>query len=110
MSIWESGNLYCLITIDSIGFKKELADILRIKVRNILEVTGDKVMLCFSHCHSAPNMDCSEECFEMVSRNILIAVHSAGIDMHPVLAGWDNVEGKLLLIRVTAHCIHDSRG
>lgn len=134
VSIWESGNRHCLITIDSIGFKKELADRLRIEVSNILGVTCDKVMLCFSHCHSAPNVDDSKEYFEMVIRNILMAVHSAEIDMHPVLAGWDNVEvdigvnrrenntnldkragilkvcgldkeeRKLLLIRVTAHC------
>lgn len=134
VSIWESGNRYCLITIDSIGFKKELADILRMKVSNILGITCDKVMLCFSHCHSAPNVDASKEYFEMVSRNILMAVHSAEIDMHPVFVGWDNVEvdigvnrredninldkragilkvcgldkqeRKLLLVRVTAHC------
>lgn len=134
VSIWESGDRYCLITIDNIGFKKELADILRIKVSNSLKVSYDKVMLCFSHCHSAPNVADSEEYFEMVCRNILMAVYSAKIDMHPVLVGWDNVEvdigvnrrqdninldkragilkvcgldkeeTKLLLIRVTAHC------
>ena len=134
VSIWESGNLHCLITIDNIGFKKELADILRIKVSNILEVTRDKVMLCFSHCHSAPNVDASKEYFEMVCSHILTAVHRAENDMHSVFVGWDNVEvdigvnrradnvnldkragilkvcgldkkeRKLLLIRVTAHC------
>lgn len=134
VSVWESEGRYCLITIDSIGFKKKLADILRLKVSNILEVPCDKVMLCFSHCHSAPNVDDSEEYFEMVSRNILTAVHSAEINMHSVLVGWDNAEvdigvnrredninmdkragilkicgsdkkdSKLLLVRVTAHC------
>ena len=134
VSIWESEKRHCLITIDSIGFKKELADILRIKVSNILEVSCDKVMLCFSHSHSAPDVDNSEEYFEMVCRNISMAVHSAMADMHPVSVGWDNVEvdigvnrrednisldkragilkvcdlekeeRKLLLIRVTAHC------
>lgn len=134
VSIWESEERLCLITIDSIGFKKELADILRMKVSDILDVTCDKVMLCFSHCHSAPNADDSKEYFERVSRNILKAVHSAEADMHPVLVGWDNAEvdigvnrreedisldkragilkvcgmdkkqRKLLLIRVTAHC------
>lgn len=134
VSIWESGNRCCLITIDSIGFKKELAYILRMNVSNILEVTCDKVMMCFSHCHSAPNVDDSKEYFEIVNRNILMAVHRAEMDMHPVLVGWDNVEvdigvnrrkdninldkragilkvcgfdkedRKLLLIRVTAHC------
>lgn len=134
VSIWESEKRHCLITIDSIGFKKELADILRIKVGNMLKVSRDKVMLCFSHCHSAPDVDNSEEYFEMVCRNVLMAVHSAAADMHPVSVGWDNVEvdigvnrrednisldkragilkvcglekeeRKLLLIRVTAHC------
>lgn len=91
-------------------------------------------MLCFSHCHSAPNVDTSKEYFEMVCSHILTAVYRAENDMHPVFAGWDNVEvdlgvnrredninldkragilkvcgldkaeSKLLLIRVTAHC------
>ncbi len=134
VSIWQTEDCCCLITIDNIGFKKELADRLRMEVGNILEVTCDKVMLCFSHCHSAPNVDDSEEYFEMVCGNILAAVHSAKIDMHPVFVGWDNVEvdigvnrredninldkragilkvcgldkeeTKFLLIRVTAHC------
>lgn len=43
VSIWESKKCCCLITIDSIGFKKELADILRIKVSNMLKVSCDKV-------------------------------------------------------------------
>lgn len=68
VSIWESEDRHCLITIDSIGFKKELSDILRIKVCNILKIPCDKVMLCFSHCHSAPNVDESKEYFEMVCR------------------------------------------
>ena len=134
VSIWESEERHCLITIDSIGFKKELSDILRIKVGNMLKASCDKVMLCFSHCHSAPDADNSEEYFEMVCRNVLMAVHSAATNTYPVSIGWDNVEvdigvnrreeninvdkragilqacglekkdRKLLLIRVTAHC------
>lgn len=134
VSIWESEKRYCLITIDSIGFKKELADRLRMKVGNLLKVSCDQVMLCFSHCHSAPDPDDSREYFEMVCRNVLIAIQNATADMHPVSVGWDNVEvdigvnrrqdninldkragilkaddlekdeKKLLLIRVTAHC------
>lgn len=134
VSVWENEERYCLITIDSIGFKKELADILRMKVGNILDVPCDKVMLCFSHCHSAPNADESKEYFEMVSRNILAAVRCAEADLQSVSVGWDNAvvdigvnrreenisldrragilkvcgldkkEKRLLLIRVTAHC------
>ena len=134
VSIWESEERHCLITIDSIGFKKELADVLRIKVGNILKVSCDKVMLCFSHCHSAPDADNSKEYFEMVCRNVLMAVQSAASNTYPVSVGWDNAEvdigvnrrednisldkragilkacsiekeeSRLLLIRVTAHC------
>lgn len=133
-AVWEGDDRCCLITIDSIGFKRELADELRAKVSNILDVSCDKVMLCFSHCHSAPNIDDSEEYFKMVCENIVIAVQCAEADMHPVLVGWDNAEvaigvnrqennakldqragilkvcgldkeeRKLLLVRVTAHC------
>ena len=63
VSIWDGEERHCLITIDSIGFKKELADILRIKVGNMLKVSCDKVMLCFSHCHSAPDADNSKKIF-----------------------------------------------
>ena len=134
VAVWESKDRCCLITIDSIGFKRELADELRSKVRSILKVSSDKVMLCFSHCHSAPNIDDSEEYFKMVCENIVIAVQRAEADMHLVLVGWDNAEvtigvnrrenntkldqragilkvcgldkeeRKLLLVRVTAHC------
>lgn len=92
VSIWESKGRHCLITIDSIGFKKELADILRTRVGSVLKVSCDKVMLCFSHCHSAPDPADSNEYFEMVCRNVLTAVQSAAADMEQVSVGWDNVE------------------
>ncbi len=134
VSIWESEERHCLITIDSIGFKRELADRLRARAGSVLNVSCDKVMLCFSHCHSAPDPAASEEYFEMVCRNVLTAVQSATADMELVSVGWDNaevdigvnrrednvsldkragileacsldwVDRKLLLIRVTAHC------
>lgn len=134
VSVWECEKRYCLITIDSIGFKKELADILRNEVGNVLEVSCDEVMLCFSHCHSAPDADNSVEYFEMVCRNVLRAVDNAVSNMNAITVGWDNVEVdigvnrrddnvcmdkragilkvcdlekeemKLLLLRVTAHC------
>ena len=92
VSIWESEERHCLITIDSIGFKRELADRLRARVGSVLNVSCDKVMLCFSHCHSAPDPAASEEYFEMVCRNVLTAVQSATADMELVSVGWDNAE------------------
>lgn len=133
VSVWESGDYCCLICIDSIGFAKNLADGLRAKVAKILNVSTDKVMLCFSHCHSAPDADSMTDYYEMVCRKIQSATRSALSDMQPVLVGWTNVEAqigvnrregnsnidkrvgilkisggnqdtRLLLLRVTAHC------
>lgn len=134
VSIWEGDDRQCLITVDSIGFKRELADILRDRVSGILGISRERVMLCFSHCHSAPNADTSAEYFETICGNISAAVQIAQADMCCVSAAWDNAEVdigvnrregstvsdnragilkvcsldnediKLLLIRVTAHC------
>lgn len=66
VSVWESEERCCLICIDSIGFAKYLSDRLRMKVGKVLDVSSDKVMLCFSHCHSAPDADSMTPYYEMV--------------------------------------------
>lgn len=133
VSVWESEELCCLICIDSIGFAKYLSDRLRANISKILNVSTDKVMLCFSHCHSAPDADSMKDYYEMVCRKIESATRCALSDMQPVLVGWTNVEAeigvnrragngnidkrvgilkvsglnndmRLLLIRVMAHC------
>ncbi len=43
------------MTIDHIGFSTRHADIFRNEIGEMLSVSKDKVMLCFSHTHSAPN-------------------------------------------------------
>lgn len=95
ISVWESEELCCLICIDSIGFAKYLSDRLRINISKILNVSIDKVMLCFSHCHSAPDADSMPKYYETVCRKIEAAVRSAKSDMHPVLVGWTNVEAEI---------------
>ena len=57
VTVWEADDRYCLITVDSIGFKKELTDHLRNMVCKALNISTQEVMVCFSHCHSAPNAD-----------------------------------------------------
>lgn len=109
VSIWESEGRYCLITIDSIGFKRELADRLRTRVGNMLKVSRDKVMLCFSHCHSAPDPAGSNEYFEMVCRNVLTAVQSATADMELVSVGWDNAEVDIGVNRRESNVSLDKR-
>lgn len=134
VSVWESEERCCLICIDSIGFAKNLADRLRMKVGKVLNVSSDKVMLCFSHCHSAPDADSMTHYYEMLCSKIEMAAIGALSAMQPVLCGWTNAEAEigvnrregnpnldkrvgilkvcgankddmhLLLIRVTAHC------
>jgi hypothetical protein len=133
VAVWENADCCCLICIDSIGFAKFLSDSLRTRVAKVLNVSKDKVMLCFSHCHSAPDADSMTDYYEMVCRKIESATRSALSDMQPVLVGWTNVEAeigvnrregnsnidkrvgilkicglnndmRLLLLRVTAHC------
>ncbi len=134
VSLWEEEELGCLITIDSLGFTKELTDALRERVSSVLQVTMDKVMVCFSHCHSAPNADVEKEYYEMVCGKIEKAVANTKGKLCEVCVGWGNAcvdigvnrrKGtepldkragvlkvcsaengamELLLLRVTAHC------
>lgn len=90
VTVWESENIYCVITIDSIGFKKELTDNLRNIVCSLLNTSADKVMICFSHCHSAPNADVVTEYYEMVCRKIKEAVKDAVKKLCDVCVGCGN--------------------
>lgn len=90
VSVWETENIYCLITIDSIGFKKELTDKLRNMVCKTLNTTIDKVMICFSHCHSAPNADVVTEYYDLVCRKIVESVKEAMRKLQEVSLGCDN--------------------
>lgn len=134
IAVWNDKDTYCLITIDSIGFKKELTDILRKRVCNTLKISLEKVMICFSHCHSAPNADAIPEYYEMVCEKIETAVKNAVEQFQDIFVGWGNAYAdisvnrrkesdaldkrlgilkicdkgsgalKLLIIRLTAHC------
>ena len=131
---WNDEDTYCLITIDSIGFMNELTVNLRKKVCDALNTSIEKVMVCFSHCHSAPNADAIPEYYEMVCKKIETAVKSAVEQFQDIFVGWGNAYAdigvnrrkesdaldkrlgilkvcdqgsgalKLLIIRLTAHC------
>jgi len=131
--IWEDEELYCLVTIDSLGFTKDLSDRLRENIGQMLGRSVNNVMLCFSHCHSAPNAAVETDYYEMVCEKTLKAVNIAGERMHGVSIGYGNAVAEigvnrrhgnaldkrvgilkvcnaesgtidLLLFRVTAHC------
>lgn len=134
VSVWESDERGCLITIDSLGFKKDLADALRIMVGSFIGIPKEKVMLCFSHTHAAPNVVTTPGYFEIICKKILSALSIAMRNMEAVQIGYMNADVaigvnrrdenadidkragvlkvcgrsdgqiKLLCVRVTAHC------
>lgn len=134
IAVWSESEKYCLVTIDSIGFKKELTDALRKRIALVLSIPCESVMVCFSHCHSAPNADAIPEYYEMVCRKVEAAAKDAAEKTEEISVGWENAyvdigvnrrkestaldkrlgilkvcdkksgNVKLLVLRLTAHC------
>ena len=94
-AVWKGGDTCCLITIDSIGFTRELSNALRERVGNLLGITLEKVMLCFSHTHSAPDADEERDYYEEVCNKIELCVSKAAENMSTISAGWSNGEAKI---------------
>ena len=134
VAVWQLGEeLCCVAAIDHIGFSKQHANALRDEVGKVLCISREKIMLCFSHCHSAPNESASPEYYRFVCNRVKDAAAQALQDMVPVNAIWgnaftdiglnrrkgcdaldrrigilkicdsENSELKLLLLRLTAH-------
>jgi hypothetical protein len=133
VSIWQFGaDKCCFVTIDHIGFESKNAYILRSDIADILSISIDKVMLCFSHTHSAPDDSIEIEYFNFLCMQVKIGVQKALNTMRPVKLAWgnaysdigmnrrasDNIDRrigilkvvdadsgilKLLLLRLTAH-------
>ncbi len=134
VAVWKLGEeLCCIAAIDHIGFSKQHANILRGEIGEILCIPREKIMLCFSHCHSAPNESASPKYYRFVCDRVKDAAAQALQNMVPVNAAWGNAftdiglnrrkgcnaldrrigilkvcdsgsgELKLLLLRLTAH-------
>lgn len=95
VSVWEAGERCCLIAIDSIGFTKELTNELRNRVHGILDIPAEKVMICFSHTHAAPEAESQRDYFELVCRRVEAAAVRAAENMGPVSVGRAN--GKAVI-------------
>ncbi|WP_462425274.1 alkaline ceramidase [Fusobacterium sp. THCT13E1] len=85
----------CVITIDSIGFTIEDSNYLRDIVRKFLKITRDKIMICFSHTHSAPNNGIERSYFDFICCKTLEAVNEATADMNVVKAIWGSFETNI---------------
>lgn len=92
VAVWEDEERCCLITVDSLGFMKDMTDLLREQVGRGLGVSKDKVMVCFSHTHAAPNAGSEKQYFEMICEKALMAVEQAMADLKPVSVGYGNAE------------------
>lgn len=133
-AVWQLGEERCCIAaIDHIGFSKQHANELRDEIGGMLGIPREKIMLCFSHCHSAPNESASPAYYRFACGRIKDAAAQALQGMAPVTAVWGNAfteiglnrrkgnraldrrigilkicdsasgELKLLLLRITAH-------
>ncbi len=96
VSVWQStAGKYCLVTIDHIGFSTWHAEALRNEISEILSISKDKVMLCFSHTHAAPNDSIETAYSDFVNARIKGAVREAAENMAPVKASWGNAWGDI---------------
>lgn len=92
VSVWEDVERCCLITLDSLGFMKNMTDLLRERVCRVLGTSKDKVMVCFSHTHAAPNADSEKLYFEMICDKVLETAERATADLKPVYVGYGSTE------------------
>lgn len=92
VSVWETEERCCLITVDSLGFMKDMTELLRERVGEVLGISKDKVMVCFSHTHAAPNADSEKQYFEMICEKVSAATGQAMADLKTVSVGYGNAE------------------
>lgn len=110
ISIWISDEeKCCLLAIDHIGFSYEESNILRDEIANKLEVSRDKVMLCFSHTHSAPNISIEHEYFCFLRKQVLLGVSEAKKNVAPIKAVWGKTEADIGINRRDEHGALDRR-
>lgn len=110
VSLWHSSEgVCCFVAIDHIGFMCREANILRDKIGNKLGITREKVMLCFSHTHSAPNVSLEPEYFRFLCEQVLIGVSEAEGTCAPVEAVWGITEADIGINRRNAAGVLDKR-
>ncbi len=110
ISVWNSNEeICCFVTIDHIGFSRGEANQLRDEIAGKLRITRDKVMLCFSHTHSAPNISIETEYFKYLREQVLNGVSEAEKNMAPVHAAWGMTEAEIGVNRRDPQGVLDRR-
>lgn len=110
VSTWRLGDeTGCLIAIDHIGFSIEHANALRDEIGEILNVAREKVMLCFSHTHSAPNDSIEANWFDETRQKIAGCAKNAAQAMTPVFIAWGNARTTIGVNRRAENAEMDDR-
>lgn len=96
LAVWESGEEFaCLAAVDSIGFSTENSGRLRLAVGEALGISPERVMLCFSHTHSAPDESASPEYFSLVRERAAEAAREAAASMEEVWSASGRARAEL---------------
>ena len=91
VTVWENGKERCCLTaVDHIGFSKSHGKKLREEIGAVCGITKDKVMLCFSHSHSAPNDDVEVDYYQWLCGRVTEAAKKAMENRKPVQTAWEN--------------------
>ena len=110
ITVWRLDTEICaLIAIDHIGFSITHANSLRDEVSKLLGTSREKVMLCFSHTHSAPNDDLAPEYFDFVCSEVKSGVSEALENMTPITCAWGNAYTDVGINRRSTDNLSDHR-
>lgn len=85
------GSCTCLIAVDSLGLTTGLSDELRLLAASELGIDRSRVMLCFSHTHSAPaplSPVNGQRYFRLLCTQLRECIGNAAGRLRPCKAGW----------------------
>ena len=110
ISVWHSNEeKCCLVTIDHIGFMCKDANRLRDEIGNLLGIPREKIMLCFSHTHSAPNVSLEPDYFHFLCEQVLLGVCEAEKTNAPIKAVWGMAKAEIGINRRDPNGVLDRR-
>jgi hypothetical protein len=108
--IWDDSiEIACIVSIDSLGFTVEKSNTLRGAIAEKLHVEREKVMVCFTHTHSAPNAGREKAYYDSVCTKILEGINKAVETLAPIRAVWGNTEADIGVNRRNKDGILDRR-
>jgi hypothetical protein len=110
ISVWNSNEgTCCLVTIDHIGFSAKESNLLRDEIASKLHITCDKVMLCFSHTHAAPNISIEAKYFHFLREQVIFGVSEAEKNIAPIKVIWGITEADIGINRRDEQGVLDRR-